>query len=202
MLRSLQLVSSLTTKTAIRVDRTIKSVKLAEFGARPAVISALTDIPLEQAKSIYLEIQGVPAKQGRKCSSLDSFIRNTQQRLQISLLVTNYLRAKNYGIDKAKAIILSYDDFLKSCPGTDRTDRSFITIDRAYQIIQSVTIEKTHSLTICTACNSSHFYNQLELVNEIKCPVCLTKPIIVERRMLQREHEPQQSQLKFATSSY
>lgn len=170
MLRLL-LPSQPITRSVNKAQNLILAVRLASMGARPAVMSALTNLSPAQAKEIYEEVNGRSAPQGRRCLSLEAWLKNKRRQAMASILISNYDRAVKYGIPHAKALILAHEDCRQRF-NEEGGNNDHMTIDRAWHIVQSVVVNKTHKMARCGCCHSSILIDSYGLAFKSNCPVC------------------------------
>ena len=134
-------------------------------------MSALTNLSPLQSKEIYEEVNGRSAPQGKRCLSLEAWLKNKKRLGMASILISNYDRAVKYGIPHAKALILAFEDCRQRFSEED-VEKNQMTIDRAWHIVQSVVVNKTHKMARCGCCHSSILIESYGLPFKSNCPVC------------------------------
>lgn len=158
-------------KVAGEVLATLNAYKLAELGARTHTIVSLARMSERKAKDIIRDVTGKNPKPGRVVTSLQGFIKSRQHRLQASILMNSYTRAKALGFTDIDAIIHSYSsyrDMFSTIEGT----RNFIDIDQATLLSRAVTVFKTFSLSECLSCHCKILRDVNEMFTPDTCPIC------------------------------
>lgn len=171
MMRRLLYQLSPTSKTLESVLALDTAIKLAHLGARTHTIISLTKLSERKVKEIIKDVTGKSPVPGRVAKSLEGYVRNKQHRLQISVLISNYLKGLRLGLNETDSLIQSYADYKNRYIHLLGT-RLFIEMDYAHQLVRAVTIFKTHSLVKCGTCHGFIFRDNSELYDETDCPIC------------------------------
>lgn len=140
------------------------SLQLAELGARPPVISALTGIHRAKAIQIFREVHGFVPK-GSLHVTADWIFKSRRQNLVCTHYLIRYQEHLESGNDHITAFIRAYSE-LEAKPQ--------LSIDHAWVVIQEHDL-KDIKLVNCRVCHAQYLLHNLDLQVDHKCPLCSGK---------------------------
>lgn len=158
-------------KTIDRIKQLADSLKLAQLGARPAVITSLTGLRTQQAIEIYREVHGNVPK-GPMHRTVDWMFRSKKKNRVCTGFLLAYLQAREARENHIQALIVAYESIAAN------GDMSF---DQAWQIVRE-TLAGTINLVQCGCCDNAHLIHWLELQTDLHCPCCRGKAKEVSTR--------------------
>lgn len=158
-------------KVAAEVLATLNAYKLAELGARTHTIISLTRLSERKAKDVIRDVTGKSSTPGRIVTSLQGFIKSRHHRLQASVLINAFTKAKGLGLSDTEALIQSYTSYREHFPDAEGT-RNFIDIDQANLLSRAVSVLKSFSLTECQHCQCKILRDVTEMFTQDDCPIC------------------------------
>lgn len=142
------------------------SLQLAELGARPPVISALTGINRAKAIQIFREVHGAVPK-GSLHVTADWIFKSKRQNLICTQFFLSYQTHFENGVGHIAAFIQAY----KQLPAKDQ-----LSIDHAWVVIQEHDLQEI-KLVNCRVCHAAYLIHTLDLQIDHKCPHCSGKGI-------------------------
>ncbi len=148
-------------KTIDLIKQLAYSLKLAQLGARPPVITSLTGLKTQQAIKIYREVHGGVPK-GPLHHTVDWIFRSRKKNRICTELLQAYLQAREAKENHIQALIVAYESIAAN---------GDISFDQAWQIARE-TLAGTINLVQCGCCDNGYLIHWLELQNDLHCPWC------------------------------
>ncbi len=140
------------------------SLQLAELGARPPVISALTGIHRAKAIQIFREVHGVVPK-GSLHVTADWIFKSRRQNLVCTQFLIRYQGHLENGDGHIAAFIRAYQEL---------EAKAQLSIDHAWVVIQEHDLKEI-KLVKCRVCYTQYLLHNLDLQIDHKCPQCSGK---------------------------
>lgn len=142
------------------------SLQLAELGARPPVISALTGINRAKAIQLFREVHGAVPK-GSLHVTADWIFKSRRQNLVCTRFLIRYQGHLERGDGHIAAFIRAYQEI---------EAKAQLSIDHAWVVIQEHDLKEV-KLVNCRVCHTQYLLHSLDLQIDHKCPHCFGKPM-------------------------